>query len=147
MARRPVITITGDKQLNRLLRDLAGKDGKAAVRKAARPALRPTLAEAKRIAPRDTGELEESLKIRALKRSRSRVGARVQTAKGSFQGQTFYGGFQEWGWKTGRRGSGNRTHVPGEHFLKRAAEATRHRAIAIYRKILRQEILKRAKRR
>ncbi len=137
--------LTGDKKLNRMLKRLAEKDGKAAARKAARPALRPTLASAKQNAPEETGALVGSLKIRALKRSRTRVGAQVQTADGAFKGKTFYGGFQEWGWKTGKRGAKRRRQVLGFRFMLKAAIETRHRALGIYRKILRQEILKRAR--
>jgi hypothetical protein len=145
MASRTVI-LTGDKKLNRLLKDLAGKDGKAAVRKAARPALKPVLNAAKQFSPEDEGTLVRSLKIRALKRSRRHFGAQAQTKDGNFKGKTFYGGFQEWGWKQGKRGSAGRKEIQGFHFMLRAAIETRARALAIYRKILRAEIMKRARR-
>lgn len=133
---KPLVILTGDKKLNRALAKLANKDARAIVRKAARPALRPVLASAKRHAPKATGALAHSLKIRAIKRSRTRVGAQVQTAAGSFKGETFYGGFQEWGWKQGKRGRLFRKHIEGAHFLIKAANETRAEALRIYRGLI-----------
>lgn len=103
--RKITVVLTGSESLNRKLELLTSKQSKEAIRKAARPALAPTLAAAKANAPKKTGRLQRSIKIRSIKRSRSRVGARVTTAKSDnqFSGKTFYAAFQEWGWKTGAR--------------------------------------------
>lgn len=99
------MVLTGSEELNRKLGELSSKQAKEAIRKAARPALQPTLAAARANAPKRSGRLQRSIKIRAIKRSRSRIGARVTTAKSDnqFSGKTFYAAFQEWGWKTGSR--------------------------------------------
>ncbi len=94
------ITLTGDKRLNAKLARLSSKDAKALIRRAARPALKPVLGESRRLSPKREGTLRRSLAIRAIKRSRRQVGARVTTKEGLFQGATFYGGFIEWGWRT-----------------------------------------------
>lgn len=108
MSKRKITAVlTGSESLNRKLESLTSAQSKAAIRKAARPALKPTLAAAKANAPKKTGRLQRSIKIRSIKRSRSRVGARVTTSKtdNQFSGRTFYAAFQEWGWKTGKRKS------------------------------------------
>lgn len=108
MSKRKITAVlTGSEELNRKLLELTSKQAKEAIRKSARPALAPTLAAAKANAPKKSGRLQRSIKIRAIKRSRSRVGARVTTAKtdNQFSGRTFYAAFQEWGWKTGKRKS------------------------------------------
>ena len=145
---------------------LTSKQAKEAIRKAARPALQPTLAAARSYAPRKTGRLKRSIKIRAISRSRTRVGARVTTAKGDnqFKGKTFYAGFQEWGWKTGRRTSNRdlgadknkrrtssqraeaasrndaRKRKTGLGFLKKAARSTRIAALDLYQQGILQYI-------
>lgn len=63
-----------------------------------------------------TGELHDALIVRAakLKRGSKNVGASVQTRDGLFQGETFYGGFQEFGWFHWKDGS----FVSGSPFLR-----------------------------
>jgi len=139
MAKKAFI-ITGDKKLNRALFRLEKTEAKKIVRKAAREALRPVLSQAKANAPEDTGRLVASLKIRALKRSRKRFGATVQTAAGNFQGETYYGGFQEWGWVAR---SGNK--IPGDRFMLRAAITERQPALRIYRRLISNGIIGAAK--
>jgi HK97 gp10 family phage protein len=105
MARKVTMVLTGDLELNKKLAALTDKQAKEAIRKAARPALQGTLATARSLAPKRTGALGQSIRIRAITRSRTRVGARVTTNSSSslFRGRTFYGAFQEYGWKTGSR--------------------------------------------
>ena len=136
---KAMVVLTGDKALNRMLRSLSGKDGKKAIRKATRPALKVVQAEAKALAPRATGALARAIRVRALPRSRRRVGARVTIGAGEFTGETFYGGFQEWGWKAGGR------QIAGKRFLRNAADNKRREAMAIYRRRLKFEIVKLAK--
>lgn len=103
MARKVTIVLTGSEALNRKLLELTSKQAKEAIRKAARPALQPTLQMARALCPVKSGKLRRSLKIRAIRRTRTGVGMRVATYGSSFAGKTFYGGFIEWGWKTGTR--------------------------------------------
>lgn len=141
MARAATIVLTGDAGVNAMLRTLAGPQAKKVIRTAARKALKPVAAAARTLAPRDTGALAKAVKIRALKRSRSRTGARVTIGAGEFIGKTFYGGFQEWGWttKSGRK-------VAGLRFLREAADTQKSNALMIYRNEIRQEITKLARR-
>jgi hypothetical protein len=46
----------------------------------------------------------------------------IRLGKGFFRGDEFYGAFQEFGWKAGKRGRFNRRSIPGKHFMQRAAE-------------------------
>ena len=105
--RKITVVLTGFESLNRKLLELTSKQAKEAIRKAARPALKPTLAAAKSNAPKRSGRLQRSIKIRSISRTRLGVGMRVTTSKyaNQFSGRTFYGAFQEWGWKTGKRQS------------------------------------------
>lgn len=105
MARKITVTLTGSDRLNRKLLELTSTQAKAAIRSAARPALQPTLQAARALCPARNGKLRRSIKIRAIRRSRTRVGMRLTTSgsDSAFTGKTFYGGFIEWGWKTGTR--------------------------------------------
>lgn len=185
MARKATIVLTGSDSLNRKLLELTSVQAKSAIRSAARPALQPTLQAARALCPARDGKLRRSIKIRAIRRSRTRVGMRLTTSgsDNAFSGKTFYGGFIEWGWKTGTRskesgaiarrvtrslrsesraagalaktGSEFRTRqeayfsregdrlsgshkkqtrrqIPGQKFLKRAANRTRTAALRIY---------------
>ena len=163
------IVLTGSAELNRKLATLAGPKAKAAIRKASREALRPVAAAAKANAPRRSGALSKSIKVRAMARSRTRIGSRVTTSAGSneFSGKTYYGGFQEYGWKSGRRTrnadlgmdptrwarrtaaqkaqakarDAARKSNPGVAFLKRAAVDKREIALRIYRTELGRQIV------
>jgi hypothetical protein len=159
------LVITGDKETNAKLAKLAGPDQKKAIRKASREALRPVLAQVKATAPRRTGALSRAAKIRAITRSRVRIGSMVTvtgTGKG-FSGKAFYGGFIEYGWKSGRRvrnsdlknadgttlggkkrrtevqkaiawyRDGLRNKIPGTQWMKKSADAKKEEALANYR--------------
>lgn len=148
------LVITGDAELNKKLAALTGPEAKKVIRKAAREALRPVLRHARANAPKRTRRLEKSLKIRALKRSRSRIGAKVQTAAGDFKGKTFYGAFQEYDHRRGKRTNAQkrkgqpadsvadkRPVVQGKYYMKRAAEQGKQEALATYRTVVREGIL------
>ena len=104
------ILLTGDKALDRNLEQLKASAARRIFGKAARAALQPIKNDAKRRAPRRTGRLATSIRVRALKRSRSRIGAKVTTgtAGSDFQGKTFYAAFLEYGYKIGKRSTGVR---------------------------------------
>ncbi len=124
------IVLTGTDELNRKLLELTSAQAKAAIRKAARPALKPTLTAARANAPVKSGALKRSIKIRSIARSRTRVGARVTTAASDnqFSGKTFYGAFLEWGWKTGAR---KRTHAAIARRFERQLRAESRAAKAL----------------
>lgn len=78
-------------------------------RGALRNIMRPVLASAKELAPKDKGALAASLRLRAIARTRRGVGVLVQTTgaltksqakkKSAFTGEHFYGAFVHWGHK------------------------------------------------
>lgn len=141
------LVLTGDANLNAKLARLKHTDAKKAVRFAARRAVKPVQRAAKRLAPvGKTRTLSRSIKVRSLKRSRSRTGVRVTTGKAdnAFTGKAFYGGFVEFGWthrgRAGRKSDKPGRKIPGQHFMKRAADSKRRTALTIYRHIIRQKI-------
>lgn len=116
--------ITGDKELNSKLAGLPLKLQKKLARQATRKSAKNiVLPAAKANAPVDTGLLEESLTVRALKGGRGRVGAIVTTREGMFQGDQFYGGMMEFGTKERQHKSGKsvgRIQPNGFAFLRPA---------------------------
>lgn len=158
MARSQTIVLTGNEALNRKLAALKSSKAKAIIRKAARESLRPVLADVKATAPTRSGRLKRSIRLRAITRSRSRVGARVTTSATDnlFAGKTYYGGFIEYGWKAGKRASNasvgagkfkkrtssqkaaaaaqnaNRRQVPGKRWLKSAADRKQELTLRLY---------------
>lgn len=139
MAKRLVI-ITGDRKLNRMLSSLTSAKARALHRKAVRKAAKPILEQAKATAPVKSGALRRSLTIRATRRSRKSIGVQVTQKDGMFKGDQFYGGFQELGWKLGKRtsqtrrkaGSDKRKKIPGKWFMRGAGTEKQDEAIEIY---------------
>ena len=110
-------TITGFAEVNKALEEFGKNESKKLFRKVARAVAKEVLVKAKEGAPHETGLLERSLTVRAakLRRRSGDVGASVTTREGLFSGDTFYGGFQEFGWIM-RNGQYN----PGRPFLRPA---------------------------
>lgn len=80
MAAKAAIFVTGDKELDRAMRRFAEEDNKGAkkaVRQASRAASKIVADDYKRRVPVDSGALKASVTVRALKRSRVRIGTRV----------------------------------------------------------------------
>lgn len=136
------ISMTGGPQLEKALSELESKVAGSVARKALRDAARPILATVKMLTPVATmpyrrnrawvggGGLRSAMVSRVPRRRRPGWLAMViGTKAGWFKGMTFYGGFQEWGWKTGKRGSANRRQIPGRHFVERAFGAARDVAL------------------
>ncbi|MEM8863999.1 MAG: HK97 gp10 family phage protein [Planctomycetota bacterium] len=103
------ITLTGERALDRELLLIAGEDGTKSIngmmRKATREAAKEiVLPEAKARVAHDEGNLEDNLTVRAVRRSRVKVGHRVGFRDPLFQGDTFYGGFIEFGFTHYRAG-------------------------------------------
>lgn len=113
------VLITGDKALDALLKGLPEKVQKQLSRKATRKAAKEiVLPDAKSRVPVDSGDLESSLTVKAMKRSRTRFGHQVQTKDGDFQGDQFYGAFIEYGTKERKHKSGKSVGRidPGKNF-------------------------------
>lgn len=140
------MVVTGDKKLNRKLQTLKGPLQKKAVRQASRESLKAHLLPAtKRAAPRRSGRLQRAVKVRALPRSRKALGARITVGNQSFQGETFYAGFIEYGRKTGKRGSAGRRQVPPNDFMRRTAKRKKQAVLADYKRRMRQKIVELAR--
>lgn len=119
MSRSFKMAMTGDKALDRTLKAIASSDGprsvNAAVRKATREAAKEiVLPQVRANVPIESGFLENQLVVKSIKRSRSKVGAAVGFRDDLFQGETFYAGFQEFGFMLPGGG-----YVPGDSFLRR----------------------------
>lgn len=138
MDRRRYILITGDKQLDAALQKMA-KEGHASAigkltRQGTRKAAKVVLPRARREIRReawDTGDWEQSVKVRAKKRSRKSMGHLILS--GLFQGETFYGGFQEWGWKPRNRYATSGNKIRGKYPLANAAQIKSRQAILAFR--------------
>ncbi len=100
MARKGAVIVTGEKAIDKKLRKLEPKIQKKVVKKALRAAVKEIiLPDAKAAAPIDSGKLEKSLTVRALKRSRKGFGFAVVTREIKGTDTPFYGQFHEFGTK------------------------------------------------
>lgn len=143
MAIKFEVKVSGLKELDAALKELPNNVAKKHLRTALRAGAKIVQAEAKRLAPVETGALKKSIKVRARKRSRrGGVGIIVTTGNKDslFKGDQFYGGAIEWGWKKvpsfkGKDGKWKslktknprakpelRKLIPGKHFLENAAK-------------------------
>jgi len=132
MAKAGGVVITGVKELDLKLAGMPARLQKKLSRQATRKAAKDiVLPDAKRNVPHDTGDLERSLTVRAIKRSRSRVGHSVETKDGFFKGNQFYGGFIEFGWDD---------KPEGDPFLRPALYGNENRIRKLFHNALRSFI-------
>jgi hypothetical protein len=110
MAKKVRIILLGDGIIKEKIKNLSDSEAKNVIQSACREAMKWTQKEAKKLAPKKTGALRRSIRVRATKRSRVRIGARVTTSASDnmYSGKTFYGAFLEYGWKTKGRKDANR---------------------------------------
>lgn len=157
MARKVRFIVLGDSILKEKLKGLTDSEAKNVIQRACRDAMKVVQKAAKAAAPKKTGALRRSIRVRAIKRSRVRIGARVTTSASDnmYTGKTFYGAFQEYGWtwkprkKTasdfvGPRRKGYRARPKaaefvgprrtnrGREYLKGAIDSTRTKAYEIF---------------
>ncbi len=114
------IHLEGAAALMRELDEIAAIDGRKSVNRAmaslAKEAAREiVLPDARAAVPTDSGFLESQIKVKAIKRSRSKVGSTIGYKDPLFTGDTFYGGFHEFKW----RDRGGNVHE-GDKYLRRA---------------------------
>lgn len=126
------IDLLGDEALLRKLSALRTKLPNKVLASAMRKAAKPMLAQAKINVPKKTGALQKSLKIKAKKRSRTRVGVDVGTRKA---GAKFYGAFVEFG----------TSRSPAHAYLRPAFDSKKAQAIKIAASEIRRGILQIAK--
>lgn len=141
------IILTGDKELDKTLRDLPVKLQKKGIRKATRAAAKMIKDDAVRRVPVFSGELERSLTVRTAKRANGKAlprhtfGHAVATREAMFQGDTFYGGFIEFGTKLRLTRSGeSRGAVDETSFIREALYGNKHQVRSIFRRELKQAL-------
>lgn len=100
MANEGQIKLTGFDELEKTLSELSLKVQKKVVRKAAKEGAKIQLDAAKQEAPKKTGQLAESLKIKTrFSKKNETLTAIVTTQDKDFTGDTYYAAFQEYGTK------------------------------------------------
>lgn len=121
------MTMTGDLSLRHTFRTLKAADAKAALRKGQRAAAKVIAARIKAAAPEKSGAIKRSVKIRAMKRSRVRIGVRIEV-------KAYYAGFVALGTK----------NIDANEFIQDAVAAVGKTAIESGNKAAAAEIEKRA---
>lgn len=115
------IVVFGDKALDRKLASLGPNLAKQIARSAMRRSAKGVMKAAKESVSVDTGELRDSIAIKSVTRSRTRIGVKIQTEEG---GKGFGGAQLEFGTK----------HMSAQPFLRPAIydnqEAIREQVIA-----------------
>lgn len=144
MARDVTVTVLGVRELAAVLKSIPEKEARGAIRKGTRAGIKVIARVAARRAPRRTGALARSLKVRAMKRRRNRTGTVVVAGNKTFTGDEFYGGFHEFGWHIGKRrtntGTGQRRFREGTHYMENAARDKGRTAGVIAAAIIRSEL-------
>lgn len=129
------IRLLGAPELQAQLKALPLKVQKKLLRQGMRKAGKLVRDEAQRLVPVDTGELKQSLKVRALLRGRGSFGVRIMTGTRSELGidpdaQGYYPASVEFGSRT----------QPAQPYLRAAADAKREEVFSIMRESVRAGI-------
>lgn len=123
------MSLTGSEAAAKLFDELPDKIRKKAIRQALRVSAKKVAADARRLAPHLTGELEGSIKVRTAKGKsggrlpKGQVGISVSTSRtdNMFAGKAFYGGFIEYGTTQRETKAGkNRGSIDANPFLRPA---------------------------
>lgn len=115
------IRIDGEKELMRRLKALPIKVAKKVARGALRKGAKLVADKGTEYAPIGLGTLASSIQVRGLGMKRGIITVGAGPGKKWFQGVTFYGAFQEFGWRAGSRKRGDdRPEIPGKHYMERA---------------------------
>jgi HK97 gp10 family phage protein len=113
--------ITGIKEIDRALAELEKNTAKKVIRQAMRKACKPLKAQVEADAPRVTGTLASNVKIKAIKKSRTKMGIRVQIGAKDYTGKTFYAAFVEYG----------TSKMPAKGFMRKAFDDRKEEAKGI----------------
>lgn len=132
---RASIKVKGLDKLMKKLARLPKKVANKVTRQAIRAGLKPIAAAAKSNAPSRSGKLKRAVKVKAGKRKKNRISLNAQIGEGSFKGETFYGGFVNFG--TSRQEAND--------FMGRAFEEKGQEGSAIIQRELRDGIVREAK--
>lgn len=166
------VTITGAKETAVKLDALDKKVRRKVVNKAVRAGAKVIATRAKANAPRKTGFMARKITVRASKyignrrKKRGEIAINAQIGQGNFKGKAFYGGQQEFGFKTGKRGDETmrpvrfadgtwrliksktpyrRKQIEGKHFMERAGKQGESEAVGVIMTTIRQGIEEAAK--
>ena len=125
-----IATIIDGKEVQRIyqkLQQYPKKIGNKLASKAGRSAAKVLAKKVKELVPVDSGDLEDSIKVRAAKGRRDGAkGAMVITGKGFFKGDTYYGGMIEYGTK----------RMPNQSFLRHAAILARDQVVSEWARVM-----------
>jgi HK97 gp10 family phage protein len=130
------ITVEGLDDVIDALKALEGPTGLKIVRSSLRPGAKLMQQQAKADAPKRTGKLANSIKVKSGGTRKGVVKVLVVTSENDslYRGETFYGAFQEFGYnkvpytlvdgkiRSQPKGTEPLTPVEGRHFLQHAAE-------------------------
>ena len=113
------IAFTGDRDIDRKLRDIASEQGPRSINKEIRGATRDAIKQIVQPqvisqVPYETGFLESQFTVKSIGRSRSKIGTAIGFKDDMFRGDTFYAGFHEYGFH-----APDGSIVPGDSFLRR----------------------------
>jgi hypothetical protein len=115
---RAHITIRGLDEVSKALKRMDKPAAVRLVRKGFRRALIPVRDATAAAAPKRTGALAADVKILSGRTRKGILAMRVVIGKGSYKGDRFYGGFQEFGWRLGSRKRGpDRPKIEGKWFM------------------------------
>lgn len=141
------IEIRGLTELENALAQLEGPQLKKVVRSSLRKGAKEIQAQAKADAPKRTGTLASSIKVRSGGTKAGTVAVKIVTSNDDhlFKGDQFYGAFLEFGYKhppvyrteSGQikskpRGTEPMTLHEGLHYMKHAAESSAARAVEAF---------------
>ena len=129
-----VITIDGAKELEKKLRDLGAQAEKKVYRQALRAGAKVVQVAAKAKAPKDTGLLRKSIKVRAGKRSRGQIEVNVCVDPIAFYWRFFEEGFyrgKRMGGRKMRQEANGRPWVPPRPFIRPAWDEQKSNALRI----------------
>ena len=133
--------LTGAPELSRAFTRLSGQMQKKIARKALRAGGKIVLAAAKRFAAPLSKRLARLLKLRARKRSRTKIGFNIWTPLREQLGiPEDAKGHWPVAWEMGFRHAWTGRHMPARSYLRRAVDEFRDAAMGAIRTVLRREI-------
>jgi hypothetical protein len=104
------------------------------IRTSLRTAAKPTLSLSRSTAPVFTGLLQQNIKLRSAGVRKGTYKMNVGIGKKWFTGPTFYGAFEAFGHRIGKRQLGDvRRQLPPNTWLEKAYEATKATAVELFR--------------
>ncbi len=149
------LKIEGGKELAKALEELPEKMQRKILRPAMFQAAAVVLSEARIQAPRKTGLLSSTLTAKVSLSRKGELKGTVRTKAGDYQGKTFYGSFQEYGWRAGSRKKYGISHKKGARsstdlrpkvdanpFMRRAFDRTANQSVQIFTDMVREGVTK-----